>query len=167
MIRLKDILNESYVAGISDIDIVATTIVGEACGEGYKGMQAVKNVLQNRAKKKGRTVARISLMPSAFSMWNKATAGVSVPDDFNKNGRPEIIQSIIDFWKNREPTCWDTAVTLAKSDVKDITGGATHYWASGGAQALKDKDGNPDPPYWAEDWKDPIVIGNHTFGISS
>ena len=129
-------------------------------------MQAVKNVLQNRADKKSTIPARESLRPSAFSMWNKATIGVSVPDDFNKDGRPEKIQSIINFWKKREPTCWDTAVTLAKSDVEDITGGATHYWASSGPQALKDKNGDPDPPYWAKDWKDPIVVGNHTFGNS-
>tara|TARA_R110001632_G_scaffold172343_1_gene291687 strand:- start:66 stop:563 length:498 start_codon:yes stop_codon:yes gene_type:complete len=165
MIKLKNILNESYVSGVSDIDVIAATIVGEAGGEGYEGMQAVKNVLQNRADKKGRIAARISLMPRAFSMWDTATAGVSVPDDFNKDDRPKKIQSIIDMYKKHSK--WDTAVTLAKSGVEDITGGATHYWASSGQQALKDKDGNPDPPYWAEEWQDPIVIGNHTFGISS
>ena len=61
MIRLKDILNESYVSGVSDIDVIAATIVGEAGGEGYEGMQAVKNVLQNRADKKGTISARESL----------------------------------------------------------------------------------------------------------
>lgn len=157
MIRLKDILNESYVSGVSDIDIVAATIVGEAGGEGYEGMQAVKNVLQNRADKKGTIAARESLRPRQFSMWDKATAGVSVPDDFNKDGRPEKIQSIIDMYKKHSK--WDTAVTLAKTNVKDITGGATMYYASGGSQVI-------DPPYWAKDWKDPIVVGNHTFGNS-
>tara|TARA_R110001632_G_scaffold214459_1_gene341197 strand:+ start:127 stop:618 length:492 start_codon:yes stop_codon:yes gene_type:complete len=155
MIKLKNILNESYVLGVNDNDVIAATIVGEAGGEGYEGMQAVKNVLQNRSNKKGTIAARESLRPRQFSMWDKATGGVSVPDDFNKDGRSKTIQSIIDMYKKHSK--WDTALTLAKSNVEDITGGATMYYASGGTQTI-------DPPYWASDWQDPIVIGNHTFG---
>lgn len=155
MIKLKDILNESYVPGVSDIDIIAATIIGEAGGEGYKGMQAVKNVLQNRADKKSTIPAREALRPRQFSMWDDATKGVSVPEDFAEEGRPTKIQSIIDMYKTHSN--WDTAVTLAKNKIKDITGGATSYYASSGTQEI-------DPPYWANDWKDPIVIGNHTFG---
>ena len=129
MIKLKNILNESYVLGVSDIDIIAATIVGEAGGEGYEGMQAVKNVLQNRADKKGTIPAREALRPKQFSMWDDATIGISVPGDFNKKGRPDIIQRIIDMYKKHSK--WDTAVTLAKSKIKDITGGATMYYASG------------------------------------
>ena len=42
MIKLKNILIETYVPGISDTDIVAATIIGEAGGESFKGMQAIK-----------------------------------------------------------------------------------------------------------------------------
>ena len=140
MIKLKDILKESYVTGVSNTDIIAATIIGEAGGESYEGMQAVKNVLQNRAVKKGTIIAREALRPKQFSMWNKATSGVSVPDDFNKEGRPAKIQSIIDSYKKHSK--WDVAFTLAKDNVKDITGGATKYYASGGTQKI-------DPPYWA------------------
>ena len=155
MIKLKNILTESYVADISDIDIIAATIVGEAGGEGYRGMTAVKNVLQNRADKKSTIPAREALRPKQFSMWNTATTGVTVPADFNEKGRPAKIQSIIDMYKKHSN--WTTAVTLAKSKIKDITGDATKYYASNGTQEI-------DPPYWAKDWKDPITIGNHTFG---
>ena len=155
MIKLKNILTESYVPGVSDIDIIAATIIGEAGGEGYKGMAAVKNVLQNRADKKSTIPAREALRPKQFSMWNKATTGVSVPEDFAEADRPASIQSIIDMYKTHSK--WTTAVTLAKSKIKDITGNATKYYASDGAQEI-------DPPYWAKDWKDPITIGNHTFG---
>jgi hypothetical protein len=155
MIKLKNILNESYITGVSDIDVIAATIIGEAGGEGYEGMQAVKNVLQNRADNKGTIPARESLRPKQFSMWNDATKGVSVPGDFNKEERPDKIQTIIDMYKKHSK--WDTAVTLSKNKIKDITGGATKYYASGGTQKI-------DPPYWAKDWKDPITIGNHTFG---
>ena len=74
MIKLKDILKESYVTGVSDTDIIAATIIGEAGGESYEGMQAVKNVLQNRAVKKGTIIAREALRPKQFSMWNKQLA---------------------------------------------------------------------------------------------
>ena len=155
MIKLKDILNESYISGILDTDIVAATIIGEAGGESYEGMQAIKNVLQNRANNKGTTLAGEALRPKQFSMWNKATAGVNVADDFNKQGRPKKIQAIIDMYKKHSK--WSTAVALAKKKIKDITGGATMYYASGGPQKIS-------PPYWAKNWKDSVIIGNHTFG---
>jgi N-acetylmuramoyl-L-alanine amidase len=151
MIKLKNILSETYIPTVSDVDIIAATIVGEAGGEGYTGMQAIKNVLQNRAKKKGTSPAQEAIRPKQFSMWNKATGGVSVASDFV----PKKIQSVIDTYKSHSK--WDSAVALAKSNVKDITGGATSYYASGGSQSI-------DPPYWAKNWTNPIVIGNHTFG---
>ena len=155
MIKLKDILNESYISGILDTDIVAATIIGEAGGESYEGMQAIKNVLQNRATNKGTTLAGEALRPKQFSMWNKATAGVNVADDFNKQGRPKKIQAIINMYKKHSK--WSTAVALSKKKIKDITGGATMYYASGGSQKIS-------PPYWAKNWKDSVIIGNHTFG---
>ena len=157
MIKLKDILNETYVSNISDTDIVAATIVGEAGGESYEGMQAIKNVLQNRANKRGTSLAGEALRPKQFSMWNKATAGVSVAADFNEKSRVAKIQSIIDMYKKHSK--WTIAESIAKKNVKDITGGSTMYYASGGSQKIS-------PPYWAKDWKDSdsVTIGNHTFG---
>jgi spore germination cell wall hydrolase CwlJ-like protein len=157
MIKLKNILIETYVPGISDTDIVAATIIGEAGGESFKGMQAIKNVLQNRANKRGTSLAGEALRPKQFSVWNKATAGVSVAADFNKKGRPAKIQSIIDMYKKHSK--WTIAEALATKKIKDITGGSTMYYASGGSQKIS-------PPYWAKDWtdSDSITIGNHTFG---
>ena len=157
MLKLKNILFETYVPGISDTDIVASTIVGEAGGESYNGMQAIKNVLQNRANKRGTSLAGEALRPKQFSMWNKATAGVSVAADFNEKERLTKIQSIIDMYKKHSK--WTIAEQLAKKKVKDITGGSTMYYASGGSQKIS-------PPYWAKGWteSDSITIGNHTFG---
>lgn len=155
MILLKNILNESYISNISDIDVVAATIIGEAGGEGNDGMKAVKNVLQNRASKRGTSLAGEALRPKQFSMWNKATSGVNSATDFNQKDRISKIQSIIDMYKKHPK--WNIAITLAKTKIKDITGGATKYYASGGRHAI-------DPPYWAKNWKDSIIIGNHTFG---
>ncbi len=155
MILLKNILNESYISDISDIDVVAATIIGEAGGEDTDGMKAVKNVLQNRSSKRGTSLAGEALRPKQFSMWNKATSGVNVTADFNQKDRILKIQSIIDMYKKHPK--WNIGTTLAKTKIKDITGGATKYYASGGRHAI-------DPPYWAKNWKDPIIIGNHTFG---
>jgi len=155
MIKLKNILNESYVSGISDIEVIAATIIGEAGGEGMNGMKAVKNVLQNRSVQRGTSIAGEALRPKQFSMWNKATKGVNIASDFNTKDRISKIQSIIDMYKKHSK--WNIAVSLSKTKIKDITAGATKYYASGGPQQI-------DPPYWAKNWKNPIVIGNHTFG---
>ena len=157
MILLKNILNEDYIpcTSPSDVNIVAATIIGEAGGEGIKGMTAVKNVLQNRASKRGTSIAGEALRPKQFSMWNKATAGVNKSIDFTDPSRISKIQSIIDMYKTHSK--WNVALTLAKTKIKDITGGATLYYASGGRHKIT-------PPYWAKNWKDSVIIGNHTFG---
>ena len=159
MIKLKDILTESYLPciSISDDDVIAATIIGEAGGEGMDGMKAVKSVLQNRADARGSSIAGEALRPKQFSMWNKATAGVNVKADFKNSTRLSKIQLIINMHKKHSN--WATAVELSKTNIKDITGGATKYYASGGSHKI-------DPPYWAKGWteSDSVTIGNHTFG---
>jgi spore germination cell wall hydrolase CwlJ-like protein len=143
-------LNESssYLSGVSDIEVIAATLIGEAGGEGDKGMQAIKNVLDNRASKKGTTSAGEALRPKQFSMWNRASANVSVRSDFDS----ELINSIIKGYKSHEK--WSKAVDLASGILSDITKDATLYYAH---NKIK-------PPYWTKNWKQTAIIGNHTFG---
>lgn len=147
-------LNEAYLDGVQDEAIIAATAVGEAAAEGKKGMQAVINVLVNRAKKKGTSPASEALRPKQFSMWNKATSGVVSRSDFDV----AKIKSVISQYDSHER--WDEAMALAKkaSSLEDITGGATMYYASSGSEAIS-------PPYWTKNWTKTKTIGNHTFGI--
>lgn len=140
----------SYIKGVDDNEIIAATIIGEAGGEGNDGMIAIKNVLDNRAKKKGTTAAGEALRPKQFSMWNKATSGVSTKDDFDS----EKIQSVIDQYKGHSK--WGMALRIARGNYDDLTKGANMYYAH---KKIK-------PPYWTKDWEQTAVIGNHTFGKS-
>ena len=51
-----------------DENILAKVIAGEAAGEGRKGMQAVANVIRNRAKSRNKTPKEIVLQPYQFSV---------------------------------------------------------------------------------------------------
>jgi N-acetylmuramoyl-L-alanine amidase len=152
VIRLKHLITESYINGISDSVILAATIIGEAGGEGTDGMHAVKNVLVNRAKQKSSSAAGEALRPKQFSMWNVATSGVNTRSDYKK----QDILDVIDKYTGHSK--WDEAMRIANTSIKDITNGANMYYASGGANAIS-------PPSWTRTWTQTVVIGNHTFGI--
>lgn len=148
----KWLINESvinsYISGISDTDVVAATIVGEAGGESITGMQAIKNVLDNRAAARKTSTAGEALRPRQFSMWDSVTSNVSTKSDYN----PELINDTINMYKEHE--YWDDAVKIAKKKLPDLTKGAIYYYAH---NKIK-------PPYWTKDWTKTVVIGNHTFG---
>jgi hypothetical protein len=152
----------SYIKGISDADIIAATIVGEARGEGKDGMTAIKNVIDNRAYKRNSSAAGESIRPKQFSMWNTATSGVSVKKDFDTSKLKSIIE------KYKKYGAWEYAHQIAGLSTTDTTDGSTLYYS-----LLKYKDlDNPrdgdeekkDPPYWTKTWEPTIVIGNHKFG---
>ena len=139
----------SYISEIKDEDIIAATIIGEAGGEDYSGMLAIKNVLDNRAKSKNTSAAGEAIRPKQFSMWNTATKTVSVKADYDN----EELKDIIDMHRDHEK--WNDAIIIANKQVRDTTKGATDYYAHN----------KIEPPYWTENWTETVVIGNHTFGI--
>jgi spore germination cell wall hydrolase CwlJ-like protein len=105
--------------------IVAATLWGEARGEKEIGMQAVANVIRNRAESSGITPKEVVLQPSQFSVWNKTT-----PDaELNR------INSLYKKNPNTENSkMWDAAkqITLqyVKNKGEDITKGAKYYHAT-------------------------------------
>ena len=50
--------------------IVALTILGEARGEGEKGMRGIAAVIVQRSKNRGLTYEQVCLEPWQFSPWN-------------------------------------------------------------------------------------------------
>jgi spore germination cell wall hydrolase CwlJ-like protein len=127
------------------------TLLGEAGGESnpIKGMTAVANVLQNRAKNNhynfGGSAVEQALYPSQFSMWNK----------YNKGS--EKLQNVYDKYKKHGQM--KNAIDIVKSigNLKDITGGAKFYYA------------NYVSPNWSKETNDSIfvktaTIGKHIFG---
>ena len=138
---------ENFHSDVSNEEVIAATLIGEAGGEGADGIQAVLNVLQNRAKKRNSSVAREALRPKQFSMWNpiysKKKSQRQIVDQFKVH---KYYEDILKALKRYDPD---------KIKFKDITSGATHYYAH-----------NKVLPFWAKKktWQKIKQIGNHTFG---
>jgi spore germination cell wall hydrolase CwlJ-like protein len=92
-------------------EIVTATLILEAGGEYAEGaMEAVHEVILNRAAKRGLTAKQVCLQPKQFSCWN--------------SGR---IDQLIAKAK-RHPR-WGEALAITQSPATNYTGGADHYHA--------------------------------------
>ena len=119
--------------------IVALTILGEARGEGKKGMYAVACVIAQRSKNRNLTPAKVCHEPYQFSIWN---AG---------KGKIKKESELYYLWKSPSTPY---ARTLAKNINKlrlSTVKNADHYCT------LKTN------PYWAKGKKTVAVINNHKF----
>jgi len=123
-------------APITNLDVIATTLIGEAGGEGEKGMHAVMNVILNRAKGSSdtaRAAVALVLKPKQFSMFNSYTLGNT------------DIKVIIN--KAKQHSNWKLAQEIAlkglTGKLSDITDGATHYHVSSGPSKVTPKWTNP------------------------
>lgn len=127
--------------------LAAATLWHEARGEGKEGMQAVLNVIMNRAGGKFDEIDKIILKPKQFSCWN------SVSDP--KTTASEMAQKASDG-KLSDSQQFKEAAALVKlaidGKLSDITGSAKYYF-------------NPKlaKPKWAEKLTKTKSIGNHDF----
>ncbi|WP_377296039.1 cell wall hydrolase [Rhizobium sp. SGZ-381] len=125
--------------------ILARTLYGEARDQGKAGLEAVANVVMNRAKAKswfGKTVEHVCLKNKQFSCWN---AG-----DINRakivNLQPNSGDAIFD-------QCFAIAGDAIAGTLVDQTGGATHFHA----------DTMKRFPDWAATMTPTAHIGAHIF----
>jgi N-acetylmuramoyl-L-alanine amidase len=141
---------------ITNLNVITATLIGEAGGEGERGMHAVMNVIANRSlgsKDFIKSAVANVLKPKQFSMFNSYTTG---------GGRIEDI-----IKKAKQHPKWEIAKKIALSGLNktlpDITDGATHYHVFKGKSKV------------TPDWSHPSVggknsqavvtntIGSHTF----
>jgi spore germination cell wall hydrolase CwlJ-like protein len=126
---------------------VALTILGEARGEGKRGMFAVASVIRQRSLERKITPAKVCLQSWQFSVWN---AG---------KGKVKKESELYYLWKSKSAPY---ARKLAKwmcgkpnpdnlDHWPDITGKANHYCTLN------------CNPYWAKGKKPTKIIGNHKF----
>lgn len=142
-------------ASIKYSDIVAAALIGEAGGEGYKGMQAVMNVIMNRVKGGDpfRGAVDVVLKPKQFSFFDKYNDGSVKMND--------IITKAMKHPKWAEAK--ELALVGMQRKLEDITDGATHYHVTSGPSKVK--------PYWSSPEfggknKEALTtntIGRHTF----
>jgi spore germination cell wall hydrolase CwlJ-like protein len=125
---------------LTDTQIVAMTILGEARGEGKAGMYAVGCVISQRAINRDTTPAEICLQRKQFSCWQ---------NQFSSNQTPK--STFERMLKTKEG---EYAILVAKN-IKGLDRGfvkyADHY------VTLKTQ------VYWMNGHRPVIVIGNHKF----
>jgi N-acetylmuramoyl-L-alanine amidase len=117
--------------------IVAAVIICEAGGEGANGMQAVANVIANRAAK-GKTPLQVVTRKHQFECITK---------DLNN------LQNFVN--KASKHPKWQQALNMsekiANKNLPDITGGSTHF------------HNTSMTPYWAKKIEFKVKIGGHLF----
>ena len=96
----------SSAAAATSQEVIAATLVLEAGGEGKEGMQAVREVIANRASNK--TEKAVCLQRLQFSCWNG-------------KGEEEGVS------KAKNHPKWNLALSIANAAPTNFTNGATHY----------------------------------------
>lgn len=132
------------IKDLTDQQVLAATVWGEARGDGKAGMEAVACVIMNRAETPGwwGTDARsVCLHQYQFSCWNQ--------DDPN---RPKML-AVADHPDADFRIALDVAQRALAGRLEDSTAGATHYVMSNIA----------DRTAWARGKKPVKVIGHHSF----
>ena len=140
---------------LTEDEILAYTLLGEAGGEGAEGMAAVMHVLMNRKESgnygtslKGIALKKNSKGTYQFTTWS--------PSDGN---------SPTTKW-SKTSAAFKEALSIVNAvktgAVPDPTGGAQNYYANSGAGGIK-------KPWWfdAEAPAGSVQIGNHLFAAKS
>lgn len=128
----------------NDRDVAIRTIYGEASNQGEAGWQAVANVLLNRkeAGKYGKTLEKIAKAKNQFEPWGNAEARARMEALDPNSSEYKAIGDVLD--------------RVAKGDLPDNTGGATHFLQRQLQESLGRK-----VPKWAKDALG--KVGDHEF----
>jgi spore germination cell wall hydrolase CwlJ-like protein len=125
-----------------DERIVALTLLGEARGEGKRGMYAVGCVIQKRASERNLTPAKVCLQPYQFSIWNAGEGKVKKESELHY------------LWKSKSMMYareLARGICKGKKLSQKYTGGANHYCTLNTHNK------------WTRKTKAIKVIGNHKF----
>lgn len=121
--------------------LIASCLVLEASGDGREGMQAVLNVIHNRAGHDLKRMIPVMLRPKQFSSLNSVT-GRSQPD------YSRLLQRAM-----RDPhfnEAYRLVLELEHGDLPDNTFGADHFYSG-------------RSPYWAKQMRFRVTVGSHRF----
>jgi len=148
------IIQQAHI--IRNIDVVAAALIGEAGGEGERGMHAVMNVIINRCKGQPdlvRSAVQTVVRPKQFSFFN------------NYNNGQETMEDIIN--KAKKHTSWNKAIEIAslglEKKLDDITNGATHYHVYTGKSKVTPKWSSPEVGGRNREAVITNTVGHHVF----
>jgi spore germination cell wall hydrolase CwlJ-like protein len=132
------------LSDLNDLEVVASTIWGEARGEGVKGMTAVGCVIQNRVNIGGwfgNCPREVCLKLFQFSAWNT-----------DNPNRPRMLSVTMADPDYRIAT--SIANSVLTGTLNDITDGADSYEVRGTGA------------YWAKNLTPVAQIGKHDFYVA-
>jgi len=124
-----------------NIDLSARVAWGEARNQGPEGLQAVLNVMKNRAgdRRWPSSLAGVATQHRQFSAYDETDPN-RAPLDAVTDADPVFVQAV------------ELAASNVRGELPDITGGATHYHSR-----------FINPPYWARGATVSASIGDHIF----
>lgn len=125
---------------MTDLELIARTVWGEARGEGQVGMEAVTSVIFNRLldRRWGKTITEVVKQPFQFSVWNRADPNRWKATNVNESNKEYRMAVAI-------------ARRAAEAKLEDRTKGANHYHA------------RSITPRWADSRRVTARIGRHVF----
>ena len=129
---------------MSDVDVMARTIYGEARGQSFQGQVAVAFVIKTRSDERRKSITEICLAPMQFSCWNR--------NDPNRK-----IVEFVGMDTPRFMTAYGIACLVITGQLVNPAPGANHY------HTVSAPDNMPWPPNWAKQMKTITTIGAHTF----
>lgn len=136
--------DRQFFESLTDTELLARCIWGEARGEDLRGKVAVACVVLNRVANgigwDGTDIKSVILNPHQFSCFNPADP------NFQRIRAPQMSG---DQWRE----CLYVARAALDGLCVDLTRGATHYYA----------DWLPIPPKWAAEMRLTVRIGRHLF----
>ena len=136
--------NKIFLA-LSETDLLALLIYGEARGEIYSGKLAVAHVVRNRAAQfswYGKSIKEVCLKKMQFSCFN----------EFDPNRKKLLELAEMEEKPTIYAECYKAAKDVLTGNCADITFGATHYCN----RKLCD-------PVWIYSMRKQTEIGNHEF----
>lgn len=132
---------------LSNAEILALTIIGEARGEPIEGQVAVGCVIRNRCLTYKKSYHDICLEPYQFSCWNET--------DPNRVILDELAKYLINGQHISYRQCLWVASGIENFSINDNTAGATYY--------LTTRFFTDNRPKWAKDARNQTTLGKQTF----
>lgn len=148
-------LPSDVLAALSDAQVVACTLYGEARSEPIEGIVAVASVIRNRVDdgRWGHTYKQVCLAPWQFSCWREEGGAANHAEVLRVSEM--LVKSTTLPDNQRLKQCAWVAQGVMGQWLLDNTRNSTHY--------LTGKLFETNPPAWARGRIPVAQVGNHVF----